>query len=106
MTAANPVADLLRDLDRHRVTVTRDGGRVLLKAQAGDLPAELVARARTLKADLLRVIPDASALPVVHFRPAGAAGNAWATMLGWPGESREALVEYLVERWPDAEVRQ
>lgn len=42
--------------------------------------------------------------PVVHFRLPEHPPGAWATVIGKPGQSRDALVADLRRRWPEVEV--
>lgn len=100
-SAAQTVLD---ELQRRGVRVERRGDKVHMSAAAPP-PRDLVERVARHKREILGLLPDSSARPVVHFRPPGGPDDAWATLLGWPGETREALVAYLHERFPGAVVR-
>ena len=43
---------------------------------------------------------------VVHFQLPDHPANSWATLVGRPGESRAAIIDFLMRRWPGAEVRE
>lgn len=91
---------LLAELKHLGVHVTRLGDQIKLRA-ATPPPADVLARLREHKAELLNLLPDAQARPVVRFR---VTTEAWATALGPPGLSVDALVADLRDRWPNVEV--
>jgi hypothetical protein len=97
------VVDLLRELDRHHIQIVRNGDRLKLKG-AANIPPELVARARALKPELVRYVPDEGARPVVRFRLPDH-GDAWASAIGAPGDTKESLIADLRMRWPAVEVQ-
>ena len=98
MSAAH---DILAELQRHRVRVERTGDRIRLRAPVAP-PADLVARIRKHKEELLLALPDRSARPVLHFRMLDHGSNAWATALGRPGESTDDVVADLRARYGTA----
>ena len=103
MTVAH---DLLDELRQHHVHIERHGDRLQMRAPARP-PADLLARLKAHKPALLAALPDVDAdtRHVLHFRLPEHPANAWASLVGRPGESRDAVLVSLLQRWPDAEVR-
>lgn len=99
--------DLLHECDRLGVRLCRHGNRVIYSAPADVLTAELLARLKAHKPDLLAALPDAEITKreVIHFRLPDHPPNGWATLVGRPGETRTDLMASLIQRWPTAEVR-
>ena len=103
---SSQAVSILAELRQHQVEVERHGDRIRMKA-ASPPPADLIARVSTCKAALLALLPDAErpTRAVVHFRLPDHPANAFAALLGRPGESREAVLTSLLKRWPEAQVR-
>lgn len=100
--ASHPVLDELWD---HRIVVERHGDKLKMRGPSAP-PADLLAKLREAKPELLALLPDADApRAVVHFRRPSDPADAWATMIGRPGDSREGMVTELLARWTDVEVK-
>ena len=96
--------DLLAELELHRVHVERHGDRLRMRAPAPP-PADLLARIKQRKADLLDVLPDADEQPlraIVRWRSPTTPAGTWATALGAPGLTRQQVIDQLLARWPDS----
>lgn len=96
--------DLLATLKAAGVQLYRRGGRLTYAAPARVLTPAVVQELRRNKVALLALLPDDLQRPVVMFRlPCHPAGT-WATAIGRPGQTRQALEDGLRERWPDVEI--
>lgn len=101
--------DLIAEARRHRVVVARYGDTIKLRAPTSP-PADLIARLRERKGELLAILPDlrrAQSEParvVVNFRFPTDPPRAWATCLGAPGESRAKIIADLRAQWPSVEI--
>lgn len=100
MTAAR----LLATLQAAGVQLCRRGGRLTYAAPARVLTPAVVQELRRNKAALLALLPDDLQRPVVMFRLPCHPPGAWATAIGRPGQTRDALEKGLRERWPDVEI--
>lgn len=88
--SVSTAVDLIAEARRHRVVVARYGEAIKLRAPSSP-PADLVARLRERKSELLAILPDLNlarrepARVVVNFRFPTDPPRAWATCLGAPG---------------------
>lgn len=98
-----PAHDLLAELAQCGIAAERHGGELRLKAPATP-PADLMARIRQRKADLLAALPDSGARAVVRWRDPCWPAGTWTHALGAPGLTREQVADDVVRRWPDSEV--
>lgn len=97
--------DLLAEVSRAGIHLTRRGDKLHVSAPRGTVTPALRERLTQAKPELLRLLPDPNARPVLHFRLPGYGIRAWATAMGRPGESMDSLRADLVDRWPDVEVK-
>lgn len=102
---------LVYELRGQGVRLWRNGDHLRVEApRKGMLTPGVVELLKQHKAEVLALLPGVSTAkaidrPVVHFRLPCTAPRAWATAIGIPGGSVEALITDLRERWPDVEVR-
>ena len=87
-------AELLRDLSAAGVEVRRDGDRLRVRAPKGVITTELLDRLKAEKPRLLEALRPRRV--IVRFRLARADG--WASAIGAPGMSTEAIIRDLRER--------
>lgn len=96
---------LLRELTDRGVRVTRDGQRLRVRAPRGILTEDVREALIEHKPAILELLAiaklRADRRPVLHFRTSGSPENAWATVIGRPGESVDELRTDLQARFGD-----
>ena len=96
-------ATLLRDLTDRGVRLTRDGDSLRVRAPRGTITDDLREALLEHKPAILDLLAAAKIAatrrPVLHFRTSTFPANAWATLIGRPGESLDALRADLRERF-------
>jgi hypothetical protein len=99
-----PVEHLMDELEARGVRLSRAGDRLRVEGPVGAVTPTLRAALVERKAELLNLIPEPNSRPVVHFRLPGHPSNAWATMVGRPGEHMAVVIDELRQRWPFVEL--
>jgi len=97
---------LLRELTDRGACLTREGPCLRVRAPRGILTQDVREALAVHKPAILELLAlarlQANRRPVLHFRVSGSPANAWATIIGRPGESIEALRDDLRSKFGPA----
>jgi hypothetical protein len=91
-------ATILHDLTQRGAKLIREGDTLRVRAPRGTITDALCAQLREYKPQILAMLAEPLRRPVLHFRLASS-GNAWATIIGRVGESRDQLEADLRRRF-------
>lgn len=94
---------LLRELTDRGASLTREGPCLRVRAPRGILTQDVREALAVHKPAILELLSlarlQANRRPVLHFRVSGSPANAWATIIGRPGESVSAMRAELRSRF-------